>query len=130
MAERGAGEAPAARPGWRERGPARAFARIATFRRLELVSFGHSLVYTGLLVCAFALGGPQPWTFALGLAHGLLWIGMTLVCLVAVPLRIVPQRLAFAVVVLGGIGPFFGSLEFLREARRRRREAGGLDDAR
>ena len=106
-----------------------AFARVASFRRLERVSFGHSLVYTGLLVCAFALGGPQPWTFAFGLAHGLLWIAMTIVCIVAVPLGIVPQRLAFAVVVLGGIGPFFGSLEFVRESRRRRSEADGHDNA-
>jgi hypothetical protein len=50
-----------------------------------------------------------------------LWIGMSLVCLAAVRLRIVPLRVAVAVAVLGGIGPFFGSAEFIREERRRAR---------
>jgi hypothetical protein len=90
-----------------------------TFTRLEITSFVHSCVYLALLICAFALGGPQPFTFVLGLTHGLLWIAMSLACLTAARLRIVPLRLAVAVAVLGGIGPFFGSYEFIREARRR-----------
>jgi hypothetical protein len=89
-----------------------------TFDHLKVVSFTHSCIYTGLLVCAFALGGPQPWTFVLGLSHGLLWIGMSLACLAAARMRIVSLRLAVAVAVLGGIGPFFGSWEFVREGRR------------
>ena len=89
------------------------------FTRLKWVSFTHSCIYTALLVCAFAIGKPQPETFVLGLAHGLLWIAMSLTCIVCVRLRIVPMRLAAAVAVLGGIGPFFGSYEFVREQRRR-----------
>jgi hypothetical protein len=81
-------------------------------------------VYTALLVCAFAIGKPQPETFVLGLTHGLLWIGMSLTCIVCVRLRIVPLRLATAVAVLGGIGPFFGSAEFVRESRRRAARTG------
>ena len=46
---------------------------------------------------------------------------MSLVCLAAVRMRIVPLRVAVAVAVLGGIGPFFGSAEFIREERRRAR---------
>ena len=42
---------------------------------------------------------------------------MSLVCLAAVRLRIIPLRIAVAVAVLGGIGPFFGSAEFIREQR-------------
>ena len=57
--------------------------RAITFRRLEVVSFCHSCVYMALLICAFALHNPQPETFILGLAHGLLWIGMSLVCIAA-----------------------------------------------
>ena len=57
-------------------------------------------------------------TFVLGLTHGLMWIGMSLACLAAARLRIVSLRLAVAVAVLGGIGPFFGSYEFIREQRR------------
>jgi hypothetical protein len=89
------------------------------FTRLKWVSFTHSCIYTALLVCAFAIGKPQPETFVLGLTHGLLWIAMSLACIVCVRLRIVPLRLAAAVAVLGGIGPFFGSYEFVREQRRR-----------
>jgi pilus assembly protein TadC len=89
------------------------------FARLKWVSFTHSLIYLALLICAFALGNPQPETFILGLTHGLLWIGMSLTCIVAARLRIVPLRLAVAIAVLGGIGPFFGSYEFVREQRRR-----------
>ena len=60
-----------------------AFTRIVTFGRLEVVSFIHSTVYLSLLVCAFALGNPEPATFILGMAHGLIWIGMSLVCIAA-----------------------------------------------
>jgi pilus assembly protein TadC len=90
-----------------------------TFTRLKWTSFVHSCVYLALLVCAFAAGSPQPLTFVLGLAHGLLWILMSIACLTAARLRIVSLRLAVAVAVLGGIGPFFGSYEFIREQRRR-----------
>jgi hypothetical protein len=95
--------------------------RIITFNRLKHVSFFHSLVYLSLLIVAFGFNNPQPETFILGLSHGLLWIGMSLVCLVAVRLRIIPLRIAVAVAVLGGIGPFFGSFEFVRDERRRAR---------
>src|SRR5437879_1478842 len=94
---------------------------LLSWARLRWVSFGHSVVYLGLLVSAFAAGKPEPLTFVLGLTHGILWIGMSLACLVAARLREVPVRLAVAVAVLGGIGPFFGSYEFIREGRRRGR---------
>jgi hypothetical protein len=97
--------------------------RAITFKRLERVSLVHSAVYLALLIVAFGLGNPQPETFILGLSHGLLWIGMSLVCLLAVRLRILPLRIAVAVAVLGGIAPFFGSAEFIREQRRRARAA-------
>jgi hypothetical protein len=98
-----------------------------TFARLKWTSFAHSLVYGALLISAFAAGKPEPLTFVLGLAHGLLWIFMSLACLAATRRRVVPLRLALAVAVLGGIGPFFGSLEFVREqrARSRRKVQGG-----
>jgi pilus assembly protein TadC len=101
------------------RGPLREAAGPLTFNRLKWGSFLHSCVYLALLICAFAAGSPQPLTFVLGLAHGLLWIFMSLACLTAARLRIVSLRLAVAVAVLGGIGPFFGSYEFIRELRQR-----------
>ncbi len=93
--------------------------RVLTFAGLRRVSFAHSLVYLALLVCAFVAHSPQPATFLLGLTHGVVWIGMSLACIAAARLRVVPLRLAVAVAVLGGIGPFFGSWEFVREQRRR-----------
>ncbi len=96
-----------------------AAARPLTFARLKWTSLFHSCVYLALLICAFAAGNPQPLTFVLGLTHGLLWIFMSIACLAAARLRIVSLRLAVAVAVLGGIGPFFGSYEFIREQRRR-----------
>jgi hypothetical protein len=90
-----------------------------TFARLKWTSFVHSCVYVALLLCAFAAGSPQPLTFVLGLAHGLLWIFMSIACLAAARLRVVSLRLAVAVAVLGGVGPFFGSFEFVREQRKR-----------
>ncbi len=90
-----------------------------TFGRLKWTSFFHSCVYLALLISAFAVGKPEPLTFVLGMGHGLLWIFMSLACIAAARLRVVSIRLAVAVAVLGGIGPFFGSYEFIREQRRR-----------
>ena len=92
---------------------------MITFRRLEVASFTHSAVYLALLVCAFALGNPEPETFILGLTHGLMWIGMSLICIAAARARIIPFWLAVTVVVLGGLGPFCGSIGFVVEDRRR-----------
>jgi hypothetical protein len=99
----------------------RAAALSPAFTPLKWTSFFHSCVYLSLLLCAFAFGKPQPETFVLGMTHGLLWIGMSLACITAARMRIVSLRLAVAVAVLGGIGPFFGSYEFVREQRGRNR---------
>ena len=53
------------------------------------------------------------------MTHGLLWIFMSLACITAARLRVVSLKLAVAVAVLGGIGPFFGSYQFIREQRQR-----------
>jgi len=98
--------------------PARSAAGPLTFTRLKWASFTHSCVYLALLTSAFAAGKPEPLTFVLGLTHGLLWIFMSLACITAARLRLVSLRLAVAVAVLGGIGPFFGSYEFIHEERR------------
>lgn len=96
-----------------------------TFRRLEAVSFTHSAVYLGLLACAFLLGKPQPETFVLGLTHGLMWIGMSLVCIAAARARTIPFWLAVTVAVLGGLGPFAGSIGFVIAGRHSTREDDG-----
>jgi hypothetical protein len=95
--------------------------RFVTFRRLELASFTHSVIYLGLLICAFALHSPQPETFILGLAHGVLWIGMSLLCIDAARRHVIPFWLAVTVAVIGGLGPFAGSAGFVLADRRRSR---------
>jgi hypothetical protein len=110
----GAGTAPSASPS------PPAFVRAVTFGRLEAVSLFHSCVYAALLICAFVLGNPQPATFILGMSHGCIWIAMSLICIAAARYRVIPFWLAVTVAVLGGLGPFFGSIGFIRESRRHR----------
>ena len=94
--------------------------RFITFGRLEAASFTHSIVDLALLICAFGLGNPEPETFILGLTHGLMWIGMSLVCIAAARARVIPYWLAVTVAVLGGFGPFAGSIGFVVAERRQR----------
>ena len=103
--------------------------KIVTFRRLEAVSFLHSGVYLSLLICAFVLSNPQPETFILGLSHGCIWIGMSLVCIAAARARIIPFWLAVTVAVLGGLGPFAGSIGFVVHERRVAAGAVGGSDS-
>jgi hypothetical protein len=90
---------------------------LTAFGALKYGSFAHSAIYCGLLFAS--LTGRE--TLALGWAHGLGWIVMSLACLLAVHRRLLALRVAVAVVVLGGVGPFFGSIMFLREQRARER---------
>ena len=91
---------------------------MITFARLKRLSLTHSAIYTGLLVAWIAPGLSGP-TLVLGWAHGVLWIAMSFLCLTAVRRRIIPLRIGVAVAVIGGVGPFVGSYEFIREQRRR-----------
>ena len=88
---------------------------MSAFRALKYGSFAHSLIYLALLFASFT--GRE--TLALGWAHGLGWIVMSIACLAAVARRVLPLKIAVAVVVLGGVGPFFGSIAFVLEERRR-----------
>jgi hypothetical protein len=87
-----------------------------TFTRLKRASFTHSAIYAVLLT-VWLVPGLHPWEFAFGLAHGIGWIAMSLACLYAARARIISLRLAVAVVVIGGVGPFIGSIEFVRAQR-------------
>ncbi len=91
-----------------------------SFRLLETMSFVASAVYAGLLL--FWLGPEVPTaTTLLGWTHGLLWIALSLLSLVAVRRGTIPFWLAVTVAVVGGIGPFAGTIGFLVESRRRGR---------
>jgi hypothetical protein len=91
--------------------------RVLTFQRLKWASFTHSAIYTTLLV-VWLVPGLHPEEFIFGLAHGIGWMGMSLACIAALRLRVIDLRLAVAVAVLGGVGPFIGSIEFVRASRR------------
>jgi ABC-type uncharacterized transport system permease subunit len=93
-----------------------------TFERLKRLSFTHSAIYAGLLT-VWLVPGLHPAEFVLGMAHGLGWIAMCALSLAALKRRIIPLRLAVAVAVIGGVGPFVGSAEFVRLQRRNRASA-------
>jgi hypothetical protein len=97
--------------------------RLLTFERLKWASFTHSAVYSVLLV-VWLVPGLAGLEAIFGMAHGVGWIAMSLACLVALRLRVIDLRLAVAVAVLGGVGPFIGSLEFVRQSRAAARERG------
>ena len=102
---------------------------VLTFGRLKWGSFLHSGVYTVLLV-VWLVPGLAGFEAVFGMAHGLGWIAMSLACIAALRLRVIDLRLAVAVAVLGGVGPFIGSYEFVRQSRAARsarpNEAPGL----
>ena len=96
--------------------------RLLTFRRLEALSFAHSAVYLALLA-AWLVPGLHGAEFVLGMSHGIGWIVMSILAVVAERRRIIPFRLAVLIAVVGGVGPFAGSAGFVWEERQRRARA-------
>jgi hypothetical protein len=90
--------------------------RLLTFERLKWASFTHSAIYT-ILLTVWIVPGLHGLEMVFGLAHGIGWIAMSLACIAALRVHVIDLRLAVAVCVLGGIGPFIGSLEFVRQSR-------------
>src|SRR5262249_43199957 len=89
-----------------------------SFGTLKRLSFAHSTVYAILLV-VWLVPGLHALEFVFGLSHGLGWIAMCVLSIAAVRARVIPLRVGFAVAVIGAIGPFVGSYEFVREQHRR-----------
>ncbi len=88
-----------------------------SFTTLKYLSFAHSTVYAILLV-VWLIPGLATFEFIFGLAHGLGWILMCLLSIEALRARVISLQLAVAVAVIGAVGPFVGSYEFIRETRR------------
>lgn len=88
-------------------------------RVLRKISYTHSCVYAVLLWAAF-IDRHDGIVLVFGWAHGLLWIAMSLLCLEAVRRRRIPLWLGVMVAVVGGIGPFAGSIGFHVDRRRSR----------
>ena len=86
-------------------------------RVLAPISYTHSVVYVCLLYVAF-VDRHDGLVTVFGWLHGWLWIGMSLLCLEAVRRRRIPLWLGVLVAVVGGVGPFAGSIGFLVHRRR------------
>ena len=91
---------------------------IVTFDRLKWASFTHSAVYACLLVC-WAVPGWHGGEMVFGFAHGIGWMLMCGLCLVALRQRVISLKLAVCVAIIGAVGPFVGSAVFQRESRAR-----------
>lgn len=87
-----------------------------TRRFVKYASFAHSAAYLVLLV-AWLVPGLAPVEAVFGLLHGVGWFVMCALVIAALKLRLVDIRLAVAVAVLGAVGPFIGSAEFIRQDR-------------
>ncbi len=97
---------------------------MITFERLKYLSFAHSAIYLTLLT-SWALGADEV-KYACGWAHGIGWIVVSLLCIAAVRRRTIPLWLAVMVAVVGGVGPFAGSIGFVVCERRGWRPAARL----
>ena len=88
---------------------------------LRYGSYTHSVVYSVLLWAAIT--GQESIVAVLGWVHGVGWIVMSLLCLAAVRRRVIPPWLGVMVAIVGGVGPFAGSLGFYLEERRARQDS-------
>ena len=83
---------------------------------LRYTSYSLSVVYAVLLWAAIT--GREDIVGVLGWVHGIGWILMSLLCLEAVRRRVIPFWLGVMVAVVGGVGPFAGSIGFYLEERK------------
>ncbi len=90
---------------------------MITFTRLKYLSFAHSAIYLSLLI-VWLSGASEELKHVLGWAHGIGWIVMSLLCIEAVRRRVIPLWLGVMVAVIGGVGPFAGSIGFIVCERR------------
>jgi hypothetical protein len=92
--------------------------KLLTYDHLKWASFTHSAIYAGLLT-VWLVPGLHGAEMVFGWAHGIGWIIMCILAIVALQRRIISIQLAVAVAVIGAIGPFVGSYEFIREGRKK-----------
>jgi hypothetical protein len=90
---------------------------MITFRRLEALSFLHSAIYLTLLT-VWIVPGLTTATMVFGWAHGIGWIVMSTLAIAGVRRRVIPLWLGVMVAVIGGVGPFAGSIGFVVCERR------------
>lgn len=84
---------------------------------IKRASFTHSGIYALLLV-AWAVPGLDTLNMLCGWGHGLGWFAMCALAVEGIRRRLIDIRLAVAIAVIGAVGPFIGSYEFLRQDRK------------
>ena len=89
-----------------------------TFEQLKLLSFAHSAIYLTLLT-VWLVPGLEGAERVFGWSHGIGWIVMSLLAIDAVRRRVIPLWLGVTVAVIGGVGPFAGSVGFVVQERKR-----------
>jgi hypothetical protein len=99
---------------------------VITFTRLKYLSFAHSAIYLALLT-VWLSGGPENVKALLGWCHGIGWIVMSLLSIAAVRMRVIPLWLGVMVAVIGGVGPFAGSIGFIVYERRAAPAEGSME---
>jgi hypothetical protein len=88
------------------------------FEQLKVLSFAHSAIYLTLLT-VWIVPGLAGATLVFGWSHGIGWIVMSLLAVDAVRRRVIPLWLGVTVAIIGGVGPFAGSVGFVVQDRRR-----------
>jgi hypothetical protein len=88
-----------------------------SFEQLKLLSFTHSAIYLTLLT-VWLVPGLEGAERVFGWAHGIGWIVMSLLAIDAVRRRVIPLWLGVTVAIIGGVGPFAGSVGFVVQERR------------
>jgi len=89
-----------------------------SFEQLKLLSFTHSAIYLTLLT-VWLVPGLEGAERVFGWSHGIGWIVMSLLAIDAVRRRVIPLWLGVTVAVIGGVGPFAGSVGFVVQERKR-----------
>ena len=89
---------------------------MITRERIKAASFAHSAVYLVLLF-AWAMPGFDTLNMLCGWGHGLGWFAMCALAVEGLRRRLIDIRLAVAIAVIGAVGPFIGTIEFIRQDR-------------
>lgn len=96
---------------------------------IKWCSFFFSTIYTVLLVLWLGEVGPPALKTVFGFTHGIGWFLMVALALYGLKARLIDVRLAIAIAVLGAVGPYFGSGEFLWQDHKNRSAPADRGDA-
>lgn len=88
---------------------------------IKWCSFFFSTIYTVLLILWLGSVGPPELKTVFGFVHGIGWFFMVALALYGLHAKLIDMRLALAIAVLGAVGPYFGSAEFIYQDRVRGR---------